>query len=386
VSFKGAIASDRAKHYEDTSVDVVPSDIMGAYTPELLPILSGLAKGFAVCDAWHSSVPTETIPNRAFAAAATSQGHVSNTIKAFTCPSIFGRLTDKGLDWSIFGYSAAPLTRTDFPDVKNADASHFGLFKDFKQRAKAGTLAAYTFLEPDWAAKGNSQHPNYNVALGEKLIHDVYEALRTGPAWGSTLLIITYDEAGGNYDHVPPPANATPPGDGTVGELGFDFTRFGVRVPAVMVSPLIAAGTIYRGAGPIDHTSVLKTIQERWGTATLTARDAAAASLGDVLTLSRPRTDDPLKGVSPPASRSRHRHLTKPSRLEALQAKRVAALPIMNPQGIYEEIEPPLNTSDEVQQFINARMAAWDAQLQQRKATLKQTTSTSSHVNVDNLL
>ena len=362
VSFKGAIASDRAKGYDDTSPDVTPNDIMGSYTPALLPILSGLAKGFAVCDAWYSSVPTETIPNRAFANAGTSQGHLSDNVKAFTCPSIFGRLTDKTLDWAIYGYTTAPLTRSDFPDTLNADASHFGLFSDFQARAAAGTLPPYTFLEPDFSANGNSQHPNYDVAAGESLIHDVYTALKNGPAWASTLLIITYDEAGGTYDHAPPPSNATPPGDGTVGELGFDFTRFGPRIPAVLVSPLIAAGTVYRAAGPIDHTSVLKTIQERWGTAPLTARDAAAASLADVLTLAQPRKDDPLQGVKPPVSGAPRRDLTQPSKIETIHAWRVATLPIMNAHGVYEETTPPLNTSAEVAAFINERMAAWDAQ------------------------
>ncbi len=98
----------------------------------------------------------------------------------------------------------------------NAADSHFGLFTDFQAAAAAGTLPAYTFLEPSWDASGNSQHPNYNVALGEQFIHDVYYALRNGPAWNQTLLIITYDEHGGCYDHVPPPQGAVPP-DNSVG-------------------------------------------------------------------------------------------------------------------------------------------------------------------------
>jgi len=368
VSFKGAIASDLANGYQDSLPDAAPTDIMGAYTPQLLPILSGLAAGYAVCDVWFASAPTETIPNRAFAAAATSQGHLGDAVKGFTCPSIFGRLSDQGLDWAIYGYTTAPLTRTDFPDIKSADPSHFGLFTNFQTRAAAGTLPAYTFLEPKFAAAGNSQHPNYDVALGETLIHEVYTALMNGPGWASTLLLITYDEAGGTYDHVPPPANATPPGDGTVGDFGFDFTRFGVRIPAVLVSPLIAPGTVYRGSGPIDHTSVLKTIQERWGTAPLTARDAAAASLGDVLTLAAPRTDDPLAGVTPPVSNAPPRPLTKPTRLELIHAEKVGALPIMDAHGTYQEARPVLTTSDEVETFINGRMAAWDAQLLREKA------------------
>src|SRR6185369_4077036 len=151
----------------------------------------------------------------------------------------------------------------------------------------------------------NSQHPNYDVAPGEQLIHDVYYAVRNGKGWNQTLLIVTYDEHGGCYDHVSPPTGAIPP-DHTPGEFGFDFKRFGVRVPAVLVSPLIAPGTVFRvpaGTMPLDHTSVLRTVENRWGIPALTARDASAPDVSAVLTLTKPRTDDPLKGVKvPPAS------------------------------------------------------------------------------------
>jgi phospholipase C len=368
MNFKSAIASDLANHYSDTIEGTEPTQIMGMYTPELLPILSGLAKGYAVCDCWFASAPTMTMPNRAFANAGTSQGHLDDHVKVFTCPSIFGRLSDKDLDWAIFGYNRDPLTRQDFPDTQGADESHFGHFRDFQQRAAAGTLPPYTFLEPSWDATGNSQHPNYDVSKGEQLIRDTYYALFNGKAWASTLLIITYDEHGGNYDHVAPAANATPPGDGTVGEYGFDFTRFGLRVPAVLVSPLIAPGTVFRGSGPIDHTSVLKTLQERWAVASLTARDTAAGSLADVLTLAQPRTDDPLQGVAAPASQGFHPNASEPSKLDMIQAKRVAALPIRNEKGHYEETGslPPLSSAAEVSDFIRDRTAAWSQHVQRQ--------------------
>src|SRR5580692_2041128 len=173
------------------------NDIMNVFTPAMLPVLSGLASGFAVCDQWFGSVPTETLPNRAFALAATSQGHMNDKTTSFTCPSIFSQLSANNIDWAVYGYDAPPLTQQDFTDITNADESHFGLFTDFQAAAAAGTLKPFTFLEPSWSASGNSQHPNYNVALGEQLIHDVYYALRNGPNWNSTLLIITYDEHGG---------------------------------------------------------------------------------------------------------------------------------------------------------------------------------------------
>jgi phospholipase C len=279
-------------------------DIMGCYTPAALPVLSALAKGYAVCDQWFCSAPTETLPNRAFTCAATSQGHMDDKTLTYTAPTIFGLLDAAGLGWAVYGYDEQPLTKSTFTQIAAAAASHFGLFTDFRAAAAAGTLPAYTFLEPSWDSSGNSQHPNYDVALGEQLIHDVYEALRGGPGWPQTLLVITYDEHGGLFDHVPPPWGAVPP-DASAGEYGFGFDRFGPRVPTVLVSPLIEAGTVYRvpaGGTPLDHTSILKTVEQRWNLAALTARDAAAPGFGDVLTLSTPRTDDVLAGVTVPAS------------------------------------------------------------------------------------
>lgn len=368
VNFKSAIASDLAKAYKDTLPGTLDSQIMGMYTPAMLPVLSGLARGFAVCDAWFSSAPTMTMPNRAFALAATSQGHLDDHVKIFTCPSIFGRLSDRNVDWAVFGYSQEPYTRHDFTDTQNAAESHFGHFRDFQERAAAGTLPAFTFLEPSWDASGNSQHPNYDVALGEQLIHDTYYALRKGKNWGSTLLIVNYDEHGGNYDHVPPPSGAAPPGDGCVGEFGFDFARFGVRVPAVLVSPLIAAGTVFRAAGgTIDHTSVLKTIHERWGTNPLTQRDNAAASLAAVLTLDKARADDPLKGVAVPVSTGSHPNSSVPSKIDRIHAARVAALPIRNEKGHYEEVAANLASTSELSNFIRDRTAAWKEHVQRQR-------------------
>ena len=276
IDFKAAIASDLAKGYQDSLTGTDASEIMGMYAPEMLPIMSGLAKGFAVCDHWFSSAPTQTLPNRGFAMAATSLGFLQNAhAKFFTCTSIFGQMSKSNVDWSVFGYNREAMTRMDYPDTRAAPDSHFGHFRDFEERAADGTLAAYSFLEPDWGATGNSQHPNYDVAKGEQLIHDVYYAVRNGKNWDDTLLVITYDEHGGNYDHVPPPWGATPP-DNSAGEFGFDFTRFGVRVPALLISPRIAAGTVFRAKqGTIDHTSVLKTIEKRFNVPPLTARDSS---------------------------------------------------------------------------------------------------------------
>src|ERR1700691_1289722 len=255
---------------KDPSWSVLPgttaSEIMGCYTPAALPVLSALAAGYAVCDYWFASVPTDTMPNRAFTCAGTSMGQVDDNTKTFSAPSIFGALGKAGQTWAIYGYNQRPLTADTFTDVATASGGAIGLFTDFQAAAAGGTLPAFTFLEPSWPSTGNSQHPNYDVALGEQLIHDTYEALRAGPGWPPKLVVLTYDEHGGCYDHVPPPWGATAP-DSNAGEFGFGFDRFGVRVPTLLISPLIAPGTVYRvpdGTTPLDHTSILATIEQRW--------------------------------------------------------------------------------------------------------------------------
>lgn len=341
----------------------VAKDIMGMFTPQTLPVLSGLARGYAVCDQWFSSVPTETLPNRAFVCAGTSQGHMDDKTKSFTAPSIFGLLSAHQLGWAIYGYNAEPLTRTTFSDVVNAPESHFGKFPDFQAAAAAGTLPAFTFLEPSWESTGNSQHPNFNVALGEQLIHDVYYTLRNGPGWNQTLLIITYDEHGGCYDHVAPPTNAVAP-DNTVGQFGFDFKRFGLRVPTVLISPLIAPGTVFRvpsGSMSLDHTSILKTIEQRWNLPALTARDAAAPGIGAALTLATPRTDDPLQGVTVPHTKGHAAADTRPSHLLQVHAEQVADLPVPDAAGGTHHEMPVLHTSDDYRNYIQQRIAAWKA-------------------------
>jgi phospholipase C len=360
-NYAKAIAANRAKHWYVVP-GTTPEMIMGCYAPETLPVLSALARSYAVCDHWFCSAPTMTMPNRAFACAGTSQGHLDDHTKIFTVPSIFGSMSDHSVPWKIYGYDKSPLTRLDFPDTTGAASTHFGLFTDFWADAAAGTLPAYAFLEPSWSSNGNSQHPNYDVALGEQLLLDTYRAVHDGPAWSSTLLIITYDEHGGCYDHVAPPAGATPP-DHAVGEFGFDLTRFGLRVPTVLVSPLIEAGTVFRvpaGGVPLDHTSILATVQHRWSLPPLTARDAVAPDVSAVLSLATPRTDDPLTGITAPAASALPTALTgTPSHLQQVQADLASRLII---EG-HTDGEPPLGlrTSTDYDQYINTRTEAWDA-------------------------
>ncbi len=343
-----------------------PSQIMAMYTPQTMPIISNLAKGYAVCDHWFASAPTETFPNRAFVHMATSQGYVQDkTTSVYTAPSIYTALTKKSVSWSVYGYDAPPLTRGFVADITNAPASNFGEFAAFQAAAKSGQLANYVFLEPQWGSSGNSEHPDYDMSKGEQFLHDVYYSLIGTPAWNQTLLIITYDEHGGCYDHVPPPENAVPP-DNSTGELGFDFKRFGLRVPTLLISPLVAAGTVFRTAltTPFDHTSILATLEERFGIASLTARDAAAPHFGDVLTLQTPRTDDPLSGITVPVSTSQPALSNAPDKFQMALAERAADLPLQEDEDAgrhgHHHVMPRFATGRDAVEYARRRFNQYD--------------------------
>jgi phospholipase C len=360
-----------AKQQGMVAPGTTPDQIMGMYTPETLPILSKLASGYAVCDHWYASAPTETFPNRAFVAMATSQGHVADkSCDVFTAPSIYTLLAKNNRSWAIYGYNAPPLSRGSVADITSAPASHFGQFTDFQAAVKQGTLANYVFLEPQWGTAGNSQHPNYDVSLGEQFLHDVYYTLYGSSIWNETLLIITYDEHGGCYDHVPPPDNSVAP-DNLAGEDDFDFRRFGVRVPTVLVSPLIKAGTVYRATGttPFDHTSILSTLESRYGLPSLTLRDAAAPDIGGVLTLAQARTDDPLSGVKVPKSIGKAPAQPKgPDHLELALATTAEHLPISDQPGNGQHHEMPVFKSGaDAVKYARARFRTYDKKPRKQK-------------------
>lgn len=288
-----------------------PKNVMHYFVPEQVPVISRLAREFAVCDRWFASAPCQTWPNRFFVHAATAGGHENNQPLSLPFPypmeTIYRRFALAGRDdWKIYYHDIAQShTLADLLLF----ADHFQFINTFRDDARAGTLPAYSFIEPRYFPLlddlPNDQHPPHNVALAEQLISDVYNWLRSGPQWTSTLLVITYDEHGGCFDHVPPPAAVPPSATRTT---PFNFDRYGVRVPAVIVSPYVAPGTIMRppGAVPFDHTSIIATLRRRWPQlgGPLTARDAVAPDLDAVLSLAQPDNRGPEQIVAPRATPS----------------------------------------------------------------------------------
>jgi phospholipase C len=280
-----------------------PYSIMHYFTENHVPVISQLARAFGVSDRWHASAPCQTWPNRFFAHTGTANGYINNSPTHFPyeMETVFNRMASAGKTWGIYFHDvpqSATLSR-----LWLSAAGHFHFFDDFARDARAGRLPAYSFIEPRYFADPvlnqmpNDEHPPHNLAYGEQLIAEVYNAIRGGPAWKQTLLLVTYDEHGGCYDHVPPPP-AVPPGDSPADTANFGF--YGVRVPAVIISPYVKPGSVIRPAGPLpfDHTSIIATLRGLFGFQPLTRRDAVAPSLLDVLE-AEPINDGPASITAP---------------------------------------------------------------------------------------
>jgi phospholipase C len=317
-----------------------PRAVMHGFSPAHIPVLSTLAATFGVSDCWHASAPNQTWPNRFFAHTGTAGGYVNNSPPHFlyTIPTIFNRLAQKQCSWRIYHH--------DFPQVAalaqiwSELPEHLYSFEgDFMADAMAGRLPNYSFIEPRYFSNPvlnrmpNDQHPPHNVSYGERLIARCFDALRNGAAWNKTLFIITYDEHGGIYDHVPPPKSVSPDG---LKPDGFSFDRYGVRVPAVLISPWIAPASIVRPPSttkwPFDHTSILSTLRKLFSLGTpLSERDAIAPDLLGALTLSEPSNHGPtsliLPTISPSPSELIAAHQSRPNSLQRSLAELAFHLP-----------------------------------------------------------
>jgi phospholipase C len=290
--------------------------VMQSFSPAQLPSLNALADAFLVCDHWHAEVPGPTQPNRLYMHAATSFGYAHNVwTQVFPGASIYGHLQDAGFTWATYEFDTNEIR--EFSQISPQSANFKKFAPSFQADVQANTLAAYSFIVPRFLNQGNtlanSQHAPEDARYGDNLIADVYETLASNPAlFSQSALIITYDEHGGFYDHVIPPASgipnpdgidSPPPSDKASFAPPFAFDRLGLRVPAVLVSPWIKAGTV--DSTRYQHTSVLSTVKQMLGLPSfLTKRDASAASFeSHFQELKTPRTDFPTKlpRATPPA-------------------------------------------------------------------------------------
>lgn len=299
------------KAYFNKRNDVKNShNIMSYFTADNVPVLTTLARKYAVFNRWFSSLPGPTLPNRAFAHFGTSFGKTEMTLFFFgPIKTIYQRMLEAGRTAKIYFFDDNSGSLGMFNIFKD-QGSMFGLLDDFFDDCKSGKLPNYSFLEPNYndhdsdtgALIANDQHPDHNVLAGEKLIFDVYHAIRSNQElWESTLLLIVYDEHGGIYDHVVPPGNyngriigpPVAPDDKPDPATGFKFDRLGVRVPAVAVSPWIEQGTVIDKL--FDHASIPATVTEAFianpGAANRSSREKNANTFLDVMTLAAPRTD-----------------------------------------------------------------------------------------------
>lgn len=319
--------------------------VMHYFTPDQLPVISTLARAFGVSDQWHASAPCQTWPNRFFAHAGTCLGHVDNSTFPipFPAPSIFRRLSDRDKGWRVYFHDVPQSLLLG--DIWLEAPFHFRFFSTFLSDAQNGTLPNYSFIEPRYFTDlflnniPNDQHPPHNVLYGEQLIADVYNAVRSSPCWKKTLLVVTFDEHGGCYDHVPPPA-AVPPD--ACRQYGFAFDSYGVRVPALLISPYMPPGSKVRAAPagvpsrgppyPFDHTSIIKTLRVLFDLGEkLTERDEAAPDLLGPLSLVEPTNDGPdsvTPGMTVPGiDELQERAAAAPNHMQAALGRMAAQLP-----------------------------------------------------------
>ncbi|KAF2911488.1 hypothetical protein DAI22_11g183700 [Oryza sativa Japonica Group] len=300
------------------------STVMNGFRPEKVPVYRELVREFAVCDRWFASVPTSTQPNRMFVHSATSHGLVSNDGKQLRAGlpqrTIFDALHDAGHSFGVY-YQFPPsvLFYRNMRQLKYVGNFHpYDIA--FKRDCKAGKLPNYVVIEQRYfdlkLLPGNDDHPSHDVAHGQRLVKDVYEALRSSPQWHEILFVITYDEHGGFFDHVPTPVAGVPSPDGIVSAapVSFAFDRLGVRVPTLLVSPWIEPGTVVHdpascGGAPeptsqFEHSSIPATVKRIFGLKEfLTRRDAWAGTFDTVLTRAAPREDCPATLPEPPRLR-----------------------------------------------------------------------------------
>jgi phospholipase C len=275
---------------------------MGYWEEADQPFYYSVARQFPIADRYFCSVLGQTYPNRRYLLAATSIGQIDDTLPSLTDypanGTIFDQLDKHSITWKDY-YTTLPSTELFPPLYFKNNGTKIVPIADFFTDAAAGTLPNYCLVEENYGTQ--SEENPQNIVAGEAFAASVINAVINGPGWDKTLLLWTYDEHGGYYDHVPPP-RAIPPDDippaVQPGQNAYDgFGRYGFRVPFALVSPW--ARPHYVSHSVFDHTSILKLVESKWNLPALTYRDANARAMLDMLDLRRPAFAEPPELAQP---------------------------------------------------------------------------------------
>ena len=261
---------------------------LGYLTPETAPMGYFLAQNFAISDRHFCGLQGPTWPNRMYFYASSSFGLTDNSLTGEDHDNLLEQMSKRGIDWHVYK-TDTPGTSMFISTVLN-NTDRYTPLAQFFDDAKAGTLPSVSYVDPGLLgneARQSSQHPPANHQYGEQFFYDIVKAVTESPQWSRTALIITYDEHGGFYDHVVPPA-ACPPDDKqplTGGDLG-KFDHYGVRVPLLVVSPFAKKKFVSHVV--TDHTSIVRLVQHRYQLPALSNRDANAEPILDMFDFDNP--------------------------------------------------------------------------------------------------
>jgi phospholipase C len=301
---------------------------MGYWTEDQLPFAYSFARTFTIANRWFCSAPCQTYPNRRFLMAGTAYGNISTDFESiFSSPpppngTIFDRLHAYGIEWKNY-FTDLPATGIIRSTIEKYPAN-IRPYAEFVLDCKAGTLPAVSFVDPEFGVlgevggplskvpglealgakigeTGGDQENPQDMSYGEYWAYQTVKAVLESPAWARTLLVYTYDEHGGYYDHVPPPAAIAPdsiPPELKPGDTPGGYDIYGPRVPAVVASPYSKPNAVTNVVH--DHTSVLATIEKKWNLPALTYRDANAATVEDFLDTGRAAFMEPPRTVVEP--------------------------------------------------------------------------------------
>lgn len=284
---EGANTGFVTEHFVDVQTPSVASEVMGYHDRAVLPFYYGLADEFTLCQRWFSSVMGPTWPNRYYFHTAQSAGLRSNEILPTAIPSLYDLLDEAGISWRYYftdlPFVALLALRNEAGNGLRIDFDKLGRYgrnivpvERFAADAASGNLATVSIVDPSFALADD--HPPHHVHLGQAFVSSLVHSLAASPLWEKSLMLLTYDEHGGFFDHVPPPKAAD--------ERASDgFDQLGFRVPSMAIGPWVKRGQV--SSEVLDHTSPLAFIQWRWGLPSLTQRDAAANRLLDVFDLAR---------------------------------------------------------------------------------------------------